>query len=309
MSQSEPASVPRLSVVVALISGRPEHLETCLTALTQQADPPAMEIVVPCDKRVGDVSRFRARFPVVHFIPSSGKSAGGNSDWSREHHDELRAQGLQHARGEIVALTEDHCKVGERWCATIDKEHAAAHAVIGGAVENGTNRLLNWAVYFCDFGRYQNPVLRGPAEFLSDCNIAYKRKALEATADLWKDAYHEESVNWALRKLGHSFWQCPEMVVWQQREKMSLTAALRERYVWGRSYAGTRVAESEPEKRLFYAAFSFLLPALLLARMGANVLRKRRHVVKFILAAPLAALLTVGWSVGEFIGYVTGRPH
>ena len=46
MSQSEPASVPRLSVVVALISGRPEHLETCLAALTQQADPPAMEIVV-----------------------------------------------------------------------------------------------------------------------------------------------------------------------------------------------------------------------------------------------------------------------
>lgn len=309
MSQSELASVPRLSVVVALISGRPEHLETCLTALTQQADPPAMEIVVPCDKRVGDVSRFRARFPAVHFIPSAEKSAGGNSDWSREHHDELRALGLQHARGEIVALTEDHCKVGERWCATLVREHAASHAAIGGAIENGTDRLLNWALYFCDFGRYQNPIRRGPATYVSDCNISYKRTALENVAAMWKEAYHEASINWALQKQGETLWLCPEMVVWQQREKMSLTAALRERYVWGRSYAGTRVAESEPGKRLFYAAFSFLLPALLLARMGANVLRKRRHVTRFVLAFPYAILLTVAWSVGEFIGYVTGRPH
>ncbi len=26
------------------------------------------------------------------------------------------------------------------------------YAAIGGAIENGINRPLNWAVYYCDFG-------------------------------------------------------------------------------------------------------------------------------------------------------------
>lgn len=309
MSQTNVPAPPRLSVVVALISGRPEHLEGCLAALLQQVDPPSMEIIVACDARLQDSARFQAQYPTVQFLSAAEPSDAAKTGWIREHHDQLRALGLHHARGEIIALIQDNCLPEAYWCATVAREHAASHAAIGGAIENGTDRLLNWALYFCDFGRYQNPIRRGPATYVSDCNISYKRRALENVAEMWKEAYHEASINWALQKQGETLWLCPEMVVWQQREKMSLTSALRERYVWGRSYAGTRVAESEPEKRFLYAAFSFLLPALLLARMGANVLRKRRHVVKFILAAPLAALLTIGWSVGEFIGYVTGRPH
>lgn len=307
MMQANASSPPRLSVVVALISGRPEHLESCLTALIQQVDPATMEVIVPYDESLGDISKFRAQFPSAQFLSATGVSQAGSSQWSREHHDELRSIGLHQARGEIVALIEDHCKPGDQWCTSILREHAASYAVIGGAVENGTDRLLNWAVYFCDFGRYQNPVQSGPAEYLSDCNISYKRKALEDTAELWKTAYHEESINWALRKRGESLWLSADMVVWQQRERMGLGSALRERYVWGRSYAGTRVAESEPGRRLLYTALAFLLPPLLLGRMIANIVRKRRHVAKLVLAFPAVVLLALAWSWGEFIGYLSGR--
>ena len=307
MNRENSSSIPDLSVVVALISGRPEYLEACLTALAQQAGPPLMEIVVVYDERIGDIAYFQSKFPSVQFLLGRELSVATRSGWSREHHDELRALGLHHARGKIVALLQDNCVPEGRWCAAMVREHAGPYAAVGGAIENGTNRLLNWAVYFCDFGRYQNPVPRGPAEYLSDCNVSYKRKALEDTARLWKNAYHETTIHGALRSQGETLWLCPDVVVWQQRERMGLGSALRERYVWGRSFAGTRVAESEPGRRLLYTALAFLLPPLLLGRMIANIVRKRRHAAKFVLAFPAMVLLALAWSWGEFIGYLSGR--
>ncbi len=52
-------------------------------------------------------------------------------------------------------------------------------AGIGGAIENGTNRLLNWAVYFYDLGRYQNPLEMAESPFASIVNISYKRSSLD----------------------------------------------------------------------------------------------------------------------------------
>ena len=49
------------------------------------------------------------------------------------------------------------------------------------------------------------------------------------------------------------------------------------------------------------------LPAVLLARMAANVARKGRLGGAFVRALPLTAMLTVSWSLGELVGYVTGR--
>lgn len=307
MSQEAASVVPWLSVVVAQISGRPEHLEACLASLTAQVAPPRMEIIVACDTRIGDVARFQGLFPSVQFLPPKRIPRAALSGWNREHHDELRALGLRHARGDIIALIQDDCIPCSRWCATLVKEHAAPHAAVGGAIENRPTGLLNWAIYFCDFGRYQNPVRRGPAPYVSDCNIAYKRRALEQTAELWKDAYHEASINRALQEAGETLWLSPDVVVWQHREKMGLTTALRERYVWARSYAGTRVAEAEPGKRFFYTSFALVLPLLMLGRAIVTILRKQRNVSRFILAFPLMVLLTVVWSWGEFIGYLTGR--
>src|ERR1700681_5044734 len=98
---------------------------------------------------------------------------------SREHHDELRARGLALARGYIVALIEDHGIPAPDWCAQILESHRQPFAVVGGAIENGIDRPLNWAVYYCDFLRYQNPLQEGTSAFASDANVSYKRSALE----------------------------------------------------------------------------------------------------------------------------------
>ncbi len=53
-----------------------------------------------------------------------------------------------------------------------------------------TRCLVNWAVYCCDFGRYQGPLPPGAADFVSDSNVAYKRRALDAVRELWSERRH-----------------------------------------------------------------------------------------------------------------------
>ena len=55
-------------------------------------------------------------------------------------------------------MTEDHCVAGDGWLQSVVRAHEAADAAVGGAVENGaTDRVVDWAVYFCEYGRYMLP--------------------------------------------------------------------------------------------------------------------------------------------------------
>jgi hypothetical protein len=300
---------PRLSVVIAIVSDA-VHLQGCLQALYQQIEPPTMEIIVPYHAEDQDVPRLQSQFPEVRFHRvETLRSVVHNDGASREHHDELRARGLGLARGEVVALIEDHGRADKYWARNVMLAHKETHAAIGGAIENEVDRPLNWAVYYCDFGRYQNPVNNGPTPYISDANISYKRPVLSRHEEIWKDSFHETTVNGILMAQGEELWLSSDIVVHQHRENLSLSRALTERYVWGRSYAGTRAQETSFFKRLVYLALSPALPILLMARKIRDVLTRKRLVGKFLYAFPLTFLLTVSWSVGEFMGYLTGRQN
>ncbi len=299
---------PVISIVVGLIAGGRQPTEACLTALEPSLADHNVECIVPYDARLTDVEGLAQRFPWADFIDARDRvDAAYFGDHSREHHDILRAVGLLRARGRIIALLEDHGTPSPGWMDAVRLAHQGPEAAIGGAVENGVNRILNWAVYYCDFGRYQNPVPPGDAEFLSDSNTSYKREALDAVRELWTDAFHETSVNWELRRRGEKLRLDPAMVVYQTRSTLRFWPALRERFVWGRSFAGTRTTETSSATRAKLIVLSFLLPVVLTARIVLLALRKGRHRSKLLLALPLVALLQVFWSLGEFVGYVTGR--
>ncbi|MFO0839370.1 MAG: hypothetical protein U1D55_12705 [Phycisphaerae bacterium] len=300
---------PPISIVVALIAGGQEPTATCLAAIEAGVKQHDAEVLVPYDHRLDGFEELARRFPWAQFIDCRSQiDANRYGRFSREHHDILRAIGLNRARGKILALLEDHGTPGPDWISTALRVHEKSYAGVGGTVDNGVNKLLNWAVYYCDFGRYQAPVSDGPSEFISDSNCAYKREALEAVKDCWHDAFHETFVNWKLREMGRELRLDPGMVVYQTRTGLTLGAALTERFVWGRSFAGTRAKGVSTAKRLIYAAFSFLLPFVLTGRILARGLGKRR-AGKVLACAPLIFLLETIWSVGEFVGYATGRPQ
>jgi hypothetical protein len=305
---------PALSVVVVIVSDTTDaradtsHLAGCLDALGRQVDAPPLEVIVPHHPRVDGIDAARARFPGVTFLPVEDLRTYTGEGGSREHHDELRARGLVAARGEVVALLEDHARPEQHWCARMVEAHRRRPAAaVGGAIENGVDRALNWAVYFCDFGRYQNPVPDGASSFASDANVSYKRAALEAIRPVWREVFHETAVNSALTGRGDVLALSPEIVVYQHRSELQLGAALRERFIWGRSYAATRARLAGGARRVAYAALSPLLPAVLLTRMAANTVRKGRLRGRFLRALPLTAVLTASWSLGELMGYLTAR--
>jgi hypothetical protein len=271
------AQTPVLSVVVAIVSDTTEsrsdvsHLTGCLEALAQQIDPPVMEIIVPYHSGVEGIEELKLRDTDVVLVPVDDLKTFTGQGGSREHHDELRAHGLAAARGEIIALLEDVGRPNPSWCARVVEAHQQA----------------------------------GESLFVSDANVSYKGSALESVRPIWQRSFHEPEVNWALTSRGEKLALAPEVIVYQHRSNLRLGSALKERYIWGRSYAATR-SSLVGAKRLLYAVLTPVLPAILLFRITRNVTKKGRTTGAFIKALPLTALLTVIWSWGELIGYLTG---
>lgn len=287
-----------LTVVVVILQGR-NSLSRCLTALSRQTGVQNLEIIVPYDERSGSVSELQRDFPAVKFLRAEGTRT----------YAELRAVGVQNAQGDIVALTEDHCTPNPDWCAQILRAHAAPYAAIGGAVDKvAPDTALNWAIYLADYVRYMNPVAAGPAHELTDCNVTYKRSALESIAQVWRDEFHEPAVHGALQARGQTLWLSPDIVVRQQRN-LRLGEALRDRYAFGRLFGSGRAHSVSMQRRLIYLGSAILLPMLLLGRVAGHVYRKRRGMASFMRALPALVFLNTVWVWGEFIGYLTGRPE
>ncbi|MCE7963441.1 MAG: hypothetical protein DYH05_13220 [Acidobacteria bacterium ACB1] len=300
-----------LSVVLTVVSGKQAVAEN-LTLLCPQLDPDRSEVIVPYDKWSSDVGELAGDFPQVnfHFIEELGAPESREIS-SHQHrlYDRRRSVGLSLCRGRIVAMTEDHAHPADDWVRQILAAHEQPYPAIGGAVENGVDELINRAVYFCDFGRYGRPFDPGPAKYISDVNLAYKREALESTVSIWKDAYHETSVHWALLANGETLYLDDRPVVFQKRRQMTFFQALAERVEWGRVFAETRAAKLSRLLRVIYAAGSPLLPPVMLIRGFRNMRRQRLTAGRMFSTLPVAFVLLCGWSCGEFVGYFAGEPR
>jgi hypothetical protein len=301
----------RLSVIVTIVDGG-ETLERCLSALVGQQDPPEFEVIVPWDDSVTGIQSTAAKFPGYRFLPMG--RVGTTRPWAtpagqHELFDRRRAAGLAAAAGDLVAILEDRGVPRPNWARTIVALHGQIpHAVIGGAIENRRDTLLHWAVYFCDFNRYQRPFEAGPRSYVSDVNIGYKRRALDATAALWRGRYHETTVHWALQRAGETLYLTPELVVDQWRSPLRFGSLLNERFAWGRLFAYTRAVELTTVKRLALAVLAPLLPLVLLVRHTRLQAAKRVSFGRFLAASPIIFALLLAWSFGEALGYLTRRP-
>jgi hypothetical protein len=295
--------------VVTVVDGD-GALQRCLTALTGQEEPPPMEIVVPWDATIGSAEPWARMFPAVQFLDLGRLSITHDPSTPRGQHelfDRRRAIGLAVAHGSIVAIVEDRGVPRADWAAAFMRLHdTLPNAAIGGAIENGYDRILNWAVYFCDFGRYQLPFRLGPREYISDVNIAYKRQALDRTRELWKARYHEPVLHDALHRAGETLLLAPDPVVDEFRDGLRLLPVLRERIAWGRLFGALRVQHAPLTRRLALAAMSPLVPGVLFGRFLRDRIAKRTPIGRLLATAPIVGVLLCAWTIGEVTGYVTG---
>jgi hypothetical protein len=123
----------------------------------------------------------------------------------------------------------------------------------------------------------------------------------------WRDRYHETTVHWAMMNAGETLYLSDEPIVDQMRGPLRLGALVRERFAFGRVFAYTRAREHSIGTRLLYAIGTPFLPALFFLRLFVQQVKQRSRFGAFLRAAPAMAVLLTAWSLGEFVGYVTGR--
>ena len=285
-----------LSVIVIILEGG-ASLHRCLQELERQGKELKIEIIVPCDESHNNLETFRKEFSCVDFLKVDGKRT----------YAELRAIGVQSSRGLIVAVTEDQCRPHPEWCKEILQSHQQTYAAVGGPVEKDIpDAILSWAFFFVDYVRYMNPMPEGPSNHLTDCNVSYKRNALETIRDVWKREFHEPEVHHALQGRKYILWLSPRMIVYQSRH-FHLGEALKDRLNFGRLFGSGRAQSFSMIFRVVYAIAALMLPPLTVGRVAQNVFRKKRCIPEFFWALPIVMLLNCVWAIGEFLGYLTGR--
>ena len=142
----------RVSISVVLAATEPSpDLAHCLAVLVPQAVAVGGEVIVGEGyEEEAPGARAAAGSERVRWIRVPGASVF-----------ELRARGAESARGEIVALTEDHCVVGSDWCARIleaFERNPEALAATGPVLNGATDRLIDWANFLHTFGAFFPPV-------------------------------------------------------------------------------------------------------------------------------------------------------
>jgi hypothetical protein len=303
--------IARLSVIVTIVDAG-DALVRCLSALATQNAAPDLEVIVPYDDTVVGVPALAPRFPSFRFLAMG--SVETERPWTsaagqHELFDRRRSAGLAVATGDVIAILEDRGVPRADWAQRLVAAHERLpHGVIGGAIANGHDQPLAWAVFFCDFNRYQPPFEAGPRGYVSDVKIGYKRRAILQTADLWRNRYHETTVHWALQRAGETLFLTPEFTVDQVRTGITMRSLLKERVAWGRLFAYTRAREATPAQRFVWTVAAPCLPLLLLARHARLQWAKRVTLGKFLRVWAVVFLLLVAWSAGEFVGYATRRP-
>ena len=286
------------ALVVCAIAGA-DHLARCLELVLAQEGPAPFEILAVADPNLPGVAELAPRFPSVRIIRNEGQSTP----------IEIASRALREATGDLLVLTEDHCRPAPDWLRRLVAAHAPGRAVVGGAVETDhAGSTVTWAFYLVDYFRYMRPVAAGPATALTVCNVSYRREQLEAVRDLWRETFHETAVNAALAARFGVLWLEPEAEV-RTRRRVTFADAVYERYAFGRMFACNRNRfGGSLARRAVYAGLAPLLPPVIMWRMARRAFRSGAAAGMYLRSlGPLLAMV-VAWTWGEWLGYVTDGP-
>jgi Glycosyl transferase family 2 len=286
---------PRLSVVLATGHPWPEA-ERTLRALLATDEAVDLELLL-CDGSDGPDPGQMLRDDRLTVIRARGESVFS-----------LRARGLAAARGEVVAITEDHCIPDPDWAAELIEAHARHPdaAAIAGAVANGaTESSWDWANFLMTFAEHMPPIdERAARRAPSVANGSFKRSSVaipRAPAPGWLEL---ETMP-ALVSGGRVVRDGGPLVTHDQSHG-GPRATLAAHFHNGRASAGLRV--DRPGLGAIRAEARRLagLPGQLIGELQ-DALRARPPLTGAAAhGARLASLLAIAHVAGELIGLLAG---
>jgi hypothetical protein len=219
----------------------------------------------------------------------------------------LRALGRQAARGDILAVTEDHCLVAPDWCARILEAYASHPnaAAIKGVVRNGSRaRLADRASYLMSQAPHLPPFTGAPADTILGASCAtYSRRALERLAREpgWPLELHDVG-RW--RAAGETI-VADERIWVEHHQSAPLLELSRLHYHNARAISGLRRSRIAWRDWVRLAAAPILL-IVRTARTVALCAQKRVPWSALLPSVPLFLWFYVWKASGEITGYLTG---
>jgi hypothetical protein len=274
-------------VVGASVPGA--SLEACLEALAPQIDD-EVEVLV-CEAQPAP-SHLRDRFGWATFIEVTGALV-----------PELWREGIDRARGDIVALTIAQMEPAENWIAAIRDEQSRV-PIVGGAIEPGRRlRLRDWGEYFCRYARDMLPFEGRRNVDLPGDNAAYRRELIQRHSELYRDGFWEPVVHHHLAGEGVVCWHSPALVVRQGRS-FGWRAFVRQRLAHGRKYGHQRGANFSQTRNLVGVLGSPLVPFLMTYRVLHQVMSKRSRRLRALAALPVIFSFNLAWAGAEALGHL-----
>jgi hypothetical protein len=220
---------------------------------------------------------------------------------------QLRAEGYDHCRGGIVAVTEDHVEPDVDWCERILAAHAARPdaIAISGAVDNGTRvHVVDWASFIITQVHAVPPFSSDPTDRISGATGTYKGAILErrpANGDLgtieWLDLT-------ALCRPGDVLLNDDTIrVIHHQCMGIAATSAVE--FHNGRTIAGFHRRSMSRGDWARIVGFP-ILPLYRAARTFRIAWGRRIPRKAVVASLPLQVMLHYAQASGEMVGYAAG---
>lgn len=283
-----------ISVIIPFVNGY-NDLNDCITALKGQQDA-LVEIIVVDRIGGGVLDPLPDEFTDVVVLSCAPDATI----------PQMRAQGIRKATAPAVSVIEDHVIAPPNWARQFLDALAQGHDVVGGPVENqATETLVDWAAFLCEYSAVLPPLPAGPSDWLPGNNVIYRQDVLARFDHVLDEGKWENRLHDAMREDGVTLIMRPDIVA---GHKMHYTFGLymSQRYLYSRSYAGARIADTPMSKRLIMGAAAFALPPLVYVRVIRNVVSKRKHLGHLVKSLPMLVPFALAWGAGEIVGYWFG---
>jgi GT2 family glycosyltransferase len=219
----------------------------------------------------------------------------------------LRGAGLAQARGEWVALTEDHCIADPGWLDALVMAGDPEIQVLGGTMGNAKrDRATDCGAFFSEYGFFganRSHTAAGAPPLVTGANVAYHRSVVAEVAAWARDGEWENVIHDRLHASGRRFRLVPAARI-RQNLSYRLAPFCRDRFEHGRDYAAMRARGLPLWRRAALVAATPVLPALLAARVARLVDPRERP--EFRRALPATLMFLAAWSIGEAVGYASG---
>ena len=293
----EPAVASSPELAILLVTDSYEAIAECLRCLRTGGDPALLEVVVATVRgaRIAPERLQADGFARVRVID------GGDGEIGI-----AEARAVRAATAPWVVFAQGHIHPQPGFVAALLAARAPGVAVIGPAMacanpEHASSRAELWLGY----GRWMDAPPRGVHSDVPAHGSAYDRAALLALGpELDRSLEASWRLQQQLRLRGGICWLEPAARA-ARVNASSVRAYVDVYYRLGRRFAAERSLDWARTRRLAFAAGSPALPALRVARIVADALRRQPAHAEWTLL-PLVTLGAIASAAGELVGYLLG---